>query len=383
MYNFVCLFPFNFMKRLPKFLKIVIFVEILLAIIVAVWWIIFKDLDPDVENVLTLIWEISLFLFLGLTAVIFSVWMLLWGLILFFSGIFGAFFVLYGKYVLSPAHIKKEWKTVKDVIHYALPKWYSPMEIALIYNWTEHTDIVPIALYYRASKWYLRIVECEKKLLFIVRKKVKFQRVIKKYEFENVMDRKSALRPDLEEELRNHIVKNSEEEIDESYIRRNEKTLDIRDIMFRMDRSLKAKITPGYIKRYENRFTNKYPLILLLIWAVISYFYLYYWIALIVLSVLFMVSFRHYMMVRERNKNINEENYLSEGWRNILEQVHWFRKYLMQVEDAKLETLTKEDPDYYEKILPYAIALWVGDEWVKKHTTFLSEYWFEVNISWA
>lgn len=79
------------------------------------------------------------------------------------------------------------------------------------------------------------------------------------------MDRKSALRPDLEEELRNHIVKNSEEEIDESYIRRNEKTLDIRDIMFRMDRSLKAKITPGYIKRYENRFTNKYPLILLLI----------------------------------------------------------------------------------------------------------------------
>lgn len=367
------------MKKIPKLLKIVIFVEIFLAIIVAVWWIFIK-INPDAENMLTLIWEILLFLFLGLTAVIFSVWMLLWGIILFFSGIAGAFFVLYGKYVLSPAHIKKEWKTVKEVIHYTLPKWYSPMEIALIYNWTEHADIVPIALYYWASKWYLKIVEYEKKLLFLVKKKVKFQKVIKKYEFENVMDSKGSLRPDLEEELWNHVVKNSENEIDESYIRRDEKILDIRDIMFRMDRSLKAKITPGYINRYENRFTNRYPLILLLIWAVISYFYLYYWIALIVLSVLFMISFRHYMMVRERYMNIKEEDYLSDEWRNILEQVHWFRRYLMQVDDTRLETLTKENPDYYEKILPYAIALWVGDEWVKKHTTFLGKYWFEINI---
>ena len=123
---------------------------VFLATIVAVWWLIIKNLDPDVENILTLIWEISLFLFLGLTVVIFSVWMLLWDIILFLSGIAGAFFVLYGKYVLSPDHIRKEWKTVKDVIHYTLPKWYSPMEIALIYNWTEHEDIVPIALYYWA-----------------------------------------------------------------------------------------------------------------------------------------------------------------------------------------------------------------------------------------
>jgi hypothetical protein len=29
----------------------------------------------------------------------------------------------------------------------------------------------------------------------------------------------------------------------------------------------------------------------------------------------------------------------------------------MQVDDTRLEALTKEDPDYYEKMLPYAIAL--------------------------
>ena len=117
---------------------------------------------------------------------------------------------------------------------------------------------------------------------------------------------------------------------------------------------------------------------LLFIWIILIFIYPYYGIALMLLSVLFMTSFRHYMMIRERNKNISEEDYLSDEWRNILEKVLWFRKYLMQVDDARLESLTQEDPDYYEKILPYAIALWVGDEWVRKYTSFSDKYWIEL-----
>ena len=298
-------------------------------------------------------------------------------LILFFTG---SIFAIWGNFIFSPAHIKKKWETIKDVIHYTLPKWFSPMEIALIYNWTEHADIVPIALYYRASKWYLKIVECEKKQLFIVTKKVKFERLIEKSEFENLINKKEVFRPDLEEELRNKITMKFTEEIDEELIRRKDKVLDINDIMFRMDKSLKAKITPNYIKRYENRHTNKYPLWLLCIWIILSFYYPYYGIALIIATLLFMVIFRYYMMVRENLLNKDEEKYLSKEGRSILEQVYWFRKYLMQVDDTRLEALTKEDPDYYEKMLPYAIALWVGDEWVKRHTEFLGKYSFWLDV---
>jgi hypothetical protein len=111
----------------------------------------------------------------------------------------------------------------------------------------------------------LKIVECEKKQLFIVTKKVKFERLIEKSEFENLINKKEVFRPDLEEELRNKITMKFTEEIDEELIRRKDKVLDINDIMFRMDKSLKTKITPNYIKRYENRYTNKYPLWLLCI----------------------------------------------------------------------------------------------------------------------
>jgi hypothetical protein len=86
------------------------------------------------------------------------------------------------------------------------------------------------------------------------------------------------------------------------------------------------------------------------------------------------------MMVRENLSNKDEEKYLSKEGRSILEQVYWFRKYLMQVDDTRLEALTKEDPDYYEKMLPYAIALWVGDEWVKRHTEFLGKYSFWLDV---
>ena len=76
--------------------------------------------------------------------------------------------------------------------------------------------------------------------------------------------------------------------------------------------------------------------------------------------------------------NVDEESYLSEDGRQILEQVYGFRKYLMQVDDERLETLTQQDPNYYEKILPYAIALGVWDEWIKKHTKFLKSYKFDI-----
>jgi hypothetical protein len=335
-----------------------------------------NNLAPNAENLFPLIWETFLFIFLGLTAVIFWVFGIIWMILFSISFIF----IKWWNFIFSPAHIKKKWKTIKDVIHYTLPKWFSPMEIALIYNWTEHADITPIALYYRASKWYLKIVECEKKQLFIVTKKVKFERLIEKSEFENLINKKEVFRPDLEEELRNKITMKFTEEIDEELIRRKDKVLDINDIMFRMDKSLKTKITPNYIKRYENRYTNKYPLWLLCIWIIFSFYYLYYGIALIIATLLFMVISRYYMMVRENLSNKDEEKYLSKEGRSILEQVYWFRKYLMQVDDTRLEALTKEDPDYYEKMLPYAIALWVGDEWVKRHTEFLGKYSFWLDV---
>jgi hypothetical protein len=58
--------------------------------------------------------------------------------------------------------------------------------------------------------------------------------------------------------------------------------------------------------------------------------------------------------------------YLTRKWAKIFEEVLWFKKYLLAVEDSKLKVVLKEDPTYFEKILPYAIAFWVWDWWLNK-----------------
>ena len=240
--------------KIPKFLSRMFILELILIAVVAVWRIFTRDRDATwIIGAIIVYWRyISVFLLMILSWII---WALL-EILLVFLFLWGTFFMVLWKFVFSPWHIRKEWKTIRDVIYYTLPKWYSPMEIALIYNRSEHADIVPISLYYWASKWCLEIVEHNQNILWITWKRVKFKRLIEKRDFEKFINKKESLRPDLEEELWNHITNRYTEEIDEDHIRRHEKVLDINDIMFRMDRSLKSKITPKYLNRYENRYTN-------------------------------------------------------------------------------------------------------------------------------
>ena len=43
------------------------------------------------------------------------------------------------------------------------------------------------------------------------------------------------------------------------------------------------------------------------------------------------------------------------------------------MDEEKLRTLLKEDPTYFEKNLPYAIALGIGKHWINKCTHILEE----------
>ena len=73
-------------------------------------------------------------------------------------------------------------------------------------------------------------------------------------------------------------------------------------------------------------------------------------------------------------KNIGEdEKYITRDWIDVVEQIFWFRKYLLKVDDNKLRALLSEDSTYFEKILPYAIALGVWNHWIKKCMKYLSE----------
>lgn len=55
----------------------------------------------------------------------------------------------------------------------------------------------------------------------------------------------------------------------------------------------------------------------------------------------------------------------------LYEQVNGYKKYLEAVEEPKLQQLIKDDPQYFEKVLPFAVALGMETEWIKKCATAL------------
>ena len=73
-----------------------------------------------------------------------------------------------------------------------------------------------------------------------------------------------------------------------------------------------------------------------------------------------------------------DEKHLTEKGKDVMEKIMWFRKYLLAVENDKLNVLIKQDPHYCEKILPYAIALWIGDKRVAKCNQYQDLYNVEV-----
>lgn len=70
--------------------------------------------------------------------------------------------------------------------------------------------------------------------------------------------------------------------------------------------------------------------------------------------------------------------YYTEQGKSVKEQIIGFRKYLQTVEQEKLDHLLREDPSYFEKVLPYAIALGVGKEWVKRCKAMITSLEYQV-----
>ncbi len=53
---------------------------------------------------------------------------------------------------------------------------------------------------------------------------------------------------------------------------------------------------------------------------------------------------------------------LSEKWKEILAEIYWFKYFLEACDEKKIKTFLEQDSEYLDKIMPYAVALWVETE---------------------
>ena len=264
------------------------------------------------------------------------------------------------KFVLHPFS-RRKWKRIRDIIYYDPPKEVSPAEIALIYNWDNlwKSDVLAVLLYTWIAEGVIEMKQDKLKwdyLFNVIKQKDTF--------FRGDFDYKIDL--SLEERAWNFLFRN-------------------RAARLLWSDRMKA-ISKGFYDEIEERQEH---LKKTLIWREPSDYSMTVWVPFLLIGLLFMflplvafllpVIYILWYLVLQFMVSLNlDEKHLTEKWKDVMEKIMWFRKYLLAVENDKLNFLIKQDPHYCEKILPYAIALWIGDKRVAKCNQYQDLYNVEV-----
>ena len=75
--------------------------------------------------------------------------------------------------------------------------------------------------------------------------------------------------------------------------------------------------------------------------------------------------------------NYTKKELTNEG-NKILSEIYGYKKFLENCEEEQLKFLIKEDPNYIDKILPYAIALWLETKLIDMVKPIYEETWRKI-----
>ena len=75
----------------------------------------------------------------------------------------------------------------------------------------------------------------------------------------------------------------------------------------------------------------------------------------------------------------------SEEWAKLISHILWYREFLSMCDENKLKLFLQQDPLYFDKILPYAVAFGLETEFIKKIEPIMQEMnikssWYDWNI---
>ena len=304
------------------------------------------------------------------------------------------------------------WKKIRDVMYYTSPKWYTPMEIAAIYNWKSNFDVLSAFLFSWIADGYVKIEEWTEKILWLrkskkyffrknpIKPKFNFDESFKAWNYMHFTDPEKRfwelcfIRKDINK-LNSFWVSEStllKEIVDEVFYHIHTKFIPDWKELYKVQRisSKQYKDSKDEFYKKISYWDGQYNLnrFIAILWIFIScyligifindedlfyYFTLWFlWIAVLYIIILIICN-KISKWFSSRWNLKRDLKYISEEWIDAIEQTLWFRKYLLSVDDEKLRTLLNEDPTYFEKNLPYAIALGIWNHWIKKCMNILEE----------
>jgi len=64
----------------------------------------------------------------------------------------------------------------------------------------------------------------------------------------------------------------------------------------------------------------------------------------------------------------------TDKWAELIAHILWYWEFLIACDEQQLKTFLKQDPLYFDKVLPYAVAMWIDTEFLEKIRPIMKEY---------
>ena len=231
------------------------------------------------------------------------------------------------------------------IVQYDPPKWINSAEAwLLIHRKAQAKDLLSL-IYKWACEWLIKISVEKTEWSFFVKSK----ETVILTKISDITDDA----PDYEKSFFKTLVRNVNNKIDKST-----------NLYNRLD--LHGFENYGEKKWRFKKNNNKGFYIF---WAVLLYF-LFNYIGdsypllqiILFCAIIFWIPFLWILWLQE-----------TEEWAKLISHVLWYKEFLSACDENKLRLFLKQDPLYFDKILPYAVVFWLETELLKKFEPIMKE----------
>ena len=319
------------------------YTDVMLTINLTEWLF---DLDKDTLTALAIVWEWEFYYDdkMNNQSLIFLVLMLI------FWWWFGLF---------MSKRYKKDIKDDKHIIQYDAPKWVEPPEAGILIDDKLDSKDITSLIYWWASNKYIKIcAEDDKNKKFYIKKLKDLPESSKDYQ-KNLFKK-------LFSNDNNFYFSKNKDKFSTYLTQTNQELTKYVD----WENRYKTSLTNVKINEYSFKSTTKTIIFCTAVAWTLGYCFTVTWINS---HLNFVWSWMKYIfrawliwiICTYRWKEIEQ---WTKKWIEFRNHCIWFKEFLDKVDKKKIEELTKQDPLFVEKSLPYAVVFGIETEFIKKIT---------------
>jgi len=239
------------------------------------------------------------------------------------------------------------------IVQYSAPKGMTPSEVWLLYYRKPKTSQIISLIYQRAAQWDISFETWDETW------------IIKNNDLYNIDEKKAIPKDDYMWSTRKSMFnKKNKMSVPNTYFNQRLESLEHKVYRYGLKKS--------WFKYKDENKNNieKWVRLKFVVWFFFAIFF-----SLSVESLYLLLLSLIWLALSTLLAAFDGKPALSDEWYKLLAEIKWYRNFIRACDENKFKELLKEDSMFFDKTLPYAVALWLETSFMKKFEPILKESW--------